>query len=88
MAERKVMAKARVQVVLEIELTDSWGADCTVSQVHDQATEAARGEVQKLLEAKAQGSSKDALVIPDPSVYRRIRLLSVKPMGVITEDRS
>lgn len=42
MSER-IVATARVRVVLEIPLNDTWGNDCTVAQVQKQARDGVRG---------------------------------------------
>jgi hypothetical protein len=39
-AERRT-AHARVQVTLDFEVDGTWGPDCTVKQIHTQATEEA-----------------------------------------------
>lgn len=44
----RVTARARVTVTLEIEVPDSWGTDCTVKQVHDQAVDAALAIIEKV----------------------------------------
>lgn len=33
--------RARVTLTIEMDLGDSWGGDCTVAQIHDQAAKAA-----------------------------------------------
>lgn len=38
-----------VQVVLEISGLSSWGPDCSIAQVHRQATEEAIGRVMRLV---------------------------------------
>jgi hypothetical protein len=37
----KVTVKATVQLLVQIDVTDSWGGDCPMSQVYDQARRAA-----------------------------------------------
>lgn len=37
-----VRAKARVRVILEIEVEDAWGEDCPIGQLHRQAVEEAK----------------------------------------------
>ena len=45
----KYSATARVTLTLEVSVGSSWGEDCTVKQVHDQAAEEALGFVGKLV---------------------------------------
>lgn len=44
---KKVRAAARVQVTVEIDLPDRWGADFTVLQIQRQAKETALHELRK-----------------------------------------
>jgi hypothetical protein len=37
----RIQAKAKVKVTLEIKIDSTWGSDCTISQVHKQATDSA-----------------------------------------------
>ncbi len=39
--KKRVMARARVQVTVEIDGGGPWGTDCTMEQVHRQAAETA-----------------------------------------------
>lgn len=41
--EKKVKVTARVRVVLDIPVWDTWGGDCPLSQVQKQAAESALG---------------------------------------------
>jgi len=43
----KETARARVQVTLEIDVPDSWGHDCKVEQIYDQAAESALGMLRQ-----------------------------------------
>jgi hypothetical protein len=52
----KVGARAAVTVTLEIHVPDSWGADCTVAQVHKQAKASALGMLRGLIEGRGDGS--------------------------------
>jgi hypothetical protein len=45
----RLVATARVEVVLEVNVRDSWGGDCPIDQVHRQAKEAARIALHHLL---------------------------------------
>lgn len=62
--KKRVSARARVTVTLEIEVTDSWGTDCTVQQVHQQATESALGVIRRV---KDRGYV-DYRIIGEPTV--------------------
>jgi hypothetical protein len=39
----KVIASARVRVTLDIQLTERWGTDCPLAQVHEQAKDTVLG---------------------------------------------
>jgi hypothetical protein len=41
--------RAAVEVVMRIELTDSWGDDCTMAQIEKQAIDGANGVLHKIL---------------------------------------
>jgi hypothetical protein len=45
----KVRIKARVRVVVEVDVSDTWGGDCTMSQVNRQARTAALEELRRLI---------------------------------------
>lgn len=50
MSEPKVQARAQVTVTLLIQVDGgAWGHDCTVSQVHKQALDGARGKLNQML---------------------------------------
>lgn len=61
---------ATVAVLLEVELTDTWNDDCTLSLVHKQAKDGARGMVNKMIENH-------------PHIHRRGGL---KVMAIIVEQ--
>lgn len=42
-------ASAKILIEITLQNLGSWGPDCKLSQVHDQATQAARLEAHKLL---------------------------------------
>lgn len=46
----KIIAHARVKIEVEIAVSDSWGADCPISQVHQQAAESAMGVIRHMCE--------------------------------------
>ncbi len=41
--------RASVEVVLRIDLTDSWGSECTMEQIEKQALDGANGILNKIL---------------------------------------
>ena len=45
--ESKIRTKARVKILLEISLSDTWGGDCPLSQVHKQAKDSAMNIVSQ-----------------------------------------
>ena len=47
-ARTRVVARARVQITVEILVDDTWGDDCPVAQVHRQAKESALGILQRM----------------------------------------
>lgn len=46
MAEHRITAGAKVQLVVELSALGSWGHDCTIAQVHKQAAESAIGRLR------------------------------------------
>lgn len=64
-------AMARVKVTLDLPVSSSWGAGCTVSQVHKQAGEEANEKVrkffndQKLLGATITSMEVTAIFVSD-----------------------
>ncbi len=44
----KVHTRARVTVTIEFPLSDAWGGDCPLDQVHRQGIESAKGELLRL----------------------------------------
>lgn len=47
-AEAKVRAAARVTLTIDIAVPDSWGTECTVAQVQQQAKESALGILRRM----------------------------------------
>jgi len=39
---------ARVILTLEIDVADTWGEDCSIKQIHDQATQTAVGMIRQI----------------------------------------
>jgi hypothetical protein len=56
--EGEIGAWATANVVLEIKCTSSWGANCTVAQVHKQAID----EIRDYLAKKSQGDFRVKIV--------------------------
>lgn len=48
MSDTKLRASAQVTVTLRIDVSDTWGADCTVEQIHKQAARSALGILDKM----------------------------------------
>lgn len=48
MTEKKLTARAVVTVTLELRGSDTWGSGCSILQVQEQATAAARRMVHKI----------------------------------------
>jgi hypothetical protein len=46
MSKIQTTAKARVTLIVEVEVRGTWGDDCTVAQVHKQAAEEACGAIR------------------------------------------
>ena len=49
--DKKIKTMARVKILLEIDLSDIWGGDCPLSQVHKQASDEARGIISRMIES-------------------------------------
>jgi hypothetical protein len=67
-----VTIKARVRVVLDVDVSDVWGGDCPMSQVEKQARESAVGLLARVFGA-ATGESQDAR----PADIARISIAAV-----------
>ena len=64
MREIKAKTKARVRILLEVSLADTWGGDCPLSQVYKQAKDSALN----IIAQKISGSMKDIKPIGTPEV--------------------
>lgn len=51
MSDGKVMARARVRILLEVDAS-SWGSDCQLDQVFAQAADSAVGQVRRALSVR------------------------------------
>jgi len=77
-------ASAIVTVTLEIEAGSSWGKDCTVQQVHDQASRETMQKLSLILHLLRKGV-KDEQGMTRRMVARVVEKPKVK--AVIVEDR-
>jgi len=68
---RNITAKARVQIIVEVDAGAPWGDDCSVGQMYKQAAESG---CNKLLAALKPGMHGIVTIIGEPKV-----------IGVITE---
>ena len=62
MPKDKTKAKARVRVLLEITLPDTWRDDCPLSQVYKQSKDSANN----IISQQIAGSLKDIRIIGKP----------------------
>jgi len=69
----KVTAKARVQIIVEIE-TSAWGGDCTLEQMYKQAAEDGLNKLRSLRYFHGGEVKEPLLIIGEPKV-----------IGIITE---
>jgi hypothetical protein len=68
----QVVAKARVQLLVEVEAGQPWGGDCQIGQLYQQAAESARSTLINALKPGVNGIT----IIGEPKV-----------VGIITESR-
>lgn len=62
MPNNKIKTKAHVRVLLEINLPDTWGGDCLLSQVYKQAKDSAKNIISQTISS----SLKDVRIIGEP----------------------
>jgi hypothetical protein len=55
-------SRAQVKLTLEILISDNWGEECTVTEIHKQAKESAIQKLQELISGRA------ARIIGEPIV--------------------
>lgn len=67
MSIQNIGAKATVTLTVEVSVTDSWGPDCPISQIHQQAITSAVGKVTGLLK-EGYGSPVWVRLIGQPTV--------------------
>jgi hypothetical protein len=73
----KVTAAARVTLTVEVTVGLTWGGECSVSQVHNEAAEEALGIVKTLI--NCDPSSAKIQVVGEPSV--RVVLADIDTKG-------
>ena len=61
----KISAYAKVTVTLEITADSSWGAECKMDQIHDQASVDVIGQLNRLM---GSGNLRGARIIGTPKV--------------------
>lgn len=66
MSDNTVIAKARVQVTIEVTLPDHWGWDAKVEQVHKQAAILAKESITRLIVGGIGAGS--ATIVGEPRV--------------------
>jgi len=77
-----VKVSARVQLTVEIDVSDTWGGNCAMDQVYDQAVEAARSALAHGIKIDGRYRS-DAI----PSKLRSARTIGEpKVSAVIVEE--
>jgi hypothetical protein len=59
----RLVTRARVQVIVDVDVSDHWGADCPVAQVHKQAKESAVRAIKSDI-----ATLKRLVVVGDPKV--------------------
>lgn len=70
---KRIVARARVQVTVEMAVGDGWGADCSISQVQKQAADSAlqalrTGLIIDYLRAWHQRATQHATIVGEPKV--------------------
>lgn len=69
--EKRIQAKARVQMTVEVDAGAPWGADCSIEQMYKQAAESAR---TNLINALKPGEHGRVVIVGEPKI-----------IGIITE---
>ena len=62
--DKPIKANARVKVLLEVSLSDSWDMDCQLNQVYKQAKDSAINIVSQ----KIAGGNKNIRIIGEPEI--------------------
>jgi len=66
-AVRTIQARATVILTVEVRIGCSWGEECTVRQVHDQASSAAVGAIRRLIELATTNPKISLVGDPQPT---------------------
>lgn len=69
--EKRIQAKARVQMTVEVDAGAPWGADCSIEQMYKQAAQSAR---ENLINALKPGEHGRVTLVGEPKI-----------IGIITE---
>lgn len=73
MSKTQRTAKARVQITVEIDVTDSWGDECTISQIRSQALTSAEGVIARAFKpCDAHGKEGDIRCKNNPPPIRMV----------------
>ncbi len=75
--EGKVRTRARATITIEFPLSDVWGPDAPLEQVHRQGVESARGELERLF------TPNEAV---KPRGLHRARILSVSVDAILASS--
>lgn len=70
---KEIRAKARVRLTIEFETGDVWGKSCSIGQLHDQAADSARKQVEN---AFSNAKMTNVRIVDAPKV-----------VGVLTEEQ-
>lgn len=86
---RRIQTRARVQVTLEIDVSDTWGPDCDLGQVFKQASDSAIGVLRGVFNLGDGLVCSPAKGHVPPADQHRVRLVGDPDVLVIThrEDR-
>lgn len=69
--EKRIQAKARVQMTVEVDAGAPWGAECTIEQMYKQAADSAR---TNLINALKPGEHGRVSIVGEPKI-----------IGILTE---
>lgn len=45
----RITSTARVKLELEVQVSSTWGSDCSIHQIHEQAEDEARGLIARMV---------------------------------------